>query len=605
MIRWLRSSLPARAGLAVILIAVLALASSLSAGLIAWFSQGDAAAINTAGSVRMETYHLSWKLAAGASAEELAEIGQSLRQRLDSPSLKRVLEDGADADLQGSYQQILQRWNNQLQPALEQRDAAAFQALALPFVEQLNQFVSLLQRQSEHKQTWQQVIQGAALFTTLFVLLLGLYELQYSVVTPLQELVEATQRFRRGDFQARVNHQSQDELGQLATSFNAMAETIEQSHRTLETLVRQKTLNLQQANAALELLYQSSRSLATRLANAEGLDELIRRFQQRLPGLRLSLCLHGQLQAPTPQLIALHGADSREVCALSDCASCQRHQPTGRQSFSISNQGNALGELKAHFVDGHAPQTWETELIQALATLIGTSLSLKRQREQDHRLLLFEERAIIARELHDSLAQALSYMKLQVSRMQTLMRRGEPVSTLENVTAELREGVNNAYRQLRELLTTFRLQIHDAGLTQELKATAEEFSRRGDFQVHLHLDSLAFELSASEQIHLLQITREALSNCLRHAHAENVWLQLRQHGETLRLSVEDDGRGFSAPCDQREHHGLNIMDERARSLRGQLQIFSRTPQGTRVQMEFCPEFLGHPTVGHPTEGSVT
>ncbi|POA21642.1 nitrate/nitrite two-component system sensor histidine kinase [Pseudomonas sp. FW300-N1A1] len=600
MIRWLRSSLPARAGLAVILIAVLALASSLSAGLIAWFSQGDAAAINTAGSVRMETYHLSWKLASGANAEELTRIAQSLQQRLDSPSLKAVLEDGANPDLQRSYQQIQQDWNEALHPALIRGDGATFQAGALPFVEQLNRFVSLLQRQSEHKQTWQQVIQGVALFTTMIILLIGLYELQYSVVTPLEELVEATQRFRRGDFKARVNYRSPDELGQLAMSFNAMAETIEESHRTLETQVLQKTLNLQQANAALELLYQSSRSLATRLANAEGLDELIRRFQKRLPGLRLSLCLQGQLQAPAQQLLALHGARNREVCASSNCATCQKHQQPHPITLSISNQGSELGELKAHFIDGHAPQAWETQLIQALANLIGTSLSLKRQREQDHRLLLLEERTIIARELHDSLAQALSYMKLQVSRMQTLMRRGEPVETLETVTAELREGLNNAYRQLRELLTTFRLQIHDAGLVPELKDTAQEFSRRGEFQVHLHVDSLAFELSASEQIHILQITREALSNCLRHAHAHNAWLQLRQDGEHVRLSIEDDGRGFSGSYDLREHHGLNIMNERARSLRGQLQIVSREPQGTLVQMEFRPEFLGQ-----PTEGSVT
>lgn len=600
MIRWLRSSLPARAGLAVILIAVLALASSLSAGLIAWFSQGDAAAINTAGSVRMETYHLSWKLASGANAEELTRIAQSLQQRLNSQSLKAVLEDGANPDLQRSYQQIQQDWNEALHPALVRGDGATFQAGALPFVEQLNRFVSLLQRQSEHKQTWQQVIQGVALFTTMIILLIGLYELQYSVVTPLEELVEATQRFRRGDFKARVNYRSPDELGQLAMSFNAMAETIEESHRTLETQVQQKTLNLQQANAALELLYQSSRSLATRLANAEGLDELIRRFQKRLPGLRLSLCLQGQLQAPAQQLLALHGARNREVCASSNCASCQKHQQPHPITLSISNQGSELGELKAHFIDGHAPQAWETQLIQALANLIGTSLSLKRQREQDHRLLLLEERTIIARELHDSLAQALSYMKLQVSRMQTLMRRGEPVETLETVTAELREGLNNAYRQLRELLTTFRLQIHDAGLVPELKDTAQEFSRRGEFQVHLHVDSLAFELSASEQIHILQITREALSNCLRHAHAHNAWLQLRQDGEHVRLSIEDDGRGFSGSYDLREHHGLNIMNERARSLRGQLQIVSREPQGTLVQMEFRPEFLGQ-----PTEGSVT
>ena len=600
MIRWLRSSLPARAGLAVILIAMLALASSLSAGLIAWFSQGDAAAINTAGSVRMETYHLSWKLVAGAQHTELRSISDSLQQRLDSQSLKNVLEDGTNLELQNSYQQIQRNWRDNLRPALERGDAERFQSLAEPFVEQLNQFVSLLQRQSEHKQAWQQVIQGAALFTTLIVLLVGLYQLQYGVVNPLQELVEATRRFRHGEFQVRVNHQSEDELGQLATSFNAMAETIEQAHRTLKTQVQQKTLNLQQANAALELLYQSSRTLATRQANAEGLDELIRRFQQRLPGLRLSLCLQGQLQAPAQQLLALHGANSREVCASTACATCQKHPQGNPQAFSISNQGNELGELKAHFVDGHAPQSWETELIQALANVIGTSLSLKRQREQDHRLLLLDERTIIARELHDSLAQALSYMKLQISRMQTLLRRGEPTATLETVTAELREGVNTAYRQLRELLTTFRLQIHDAGLVHELQDTAQEFSRRGQFQVHLHVDNLAFELSASEQIHLLQITREALSNCLRHAHAANAWLQLRQDGEQVRLSIEDDGRGFSGTCDQREHHGLNIMDERARSLHGRLQIFSRAPQGTLVQMEFRPEFLGQ-----PTEGSVT
>ncbi|MBY8949987.1 HAMP domain-containing protein [Pseudomonas sp. SH10-3B] len=599
MFNWLRSSLPARAGLAVILIAILALASSLSAGLIAWFSQGDAAAINTAGSVRMETYHLSWKLAAGAPAAEIDAIIHSLQGRLDSQSLKAVLEDGPRSALLQSYQQIQQRWNDDLHPALARGDAGLFQASAPGFVDQLNQFVSLLQQQSEQKQGWQQGIQGLALFSTLIILLIGLYELQYGVVNPLEELVHATRRFRDGDFKTRVNHRSEDELGQLALSFNAMAETIEESHRTLESQVRQKTLNLQQANAALELLYQSSRSLATRLANAEGLDELIRRFQKRLPGLRLSLCLQGHFLAPAQQMLSLH-ENGRNVCAIGDCASCQKIHVALPQVFSISNQGAELGELKAHFLDGHAPQDWEKQLIQALANLIGTSLSLKRQREQDHRLLLLDERTIIARELHDSLAQALSYMKLQVSRMQTLIRRGEPVETLATVTAELRDGLNNAYRQLRELLTTFRLQIHDAGLVQELQDTAEEFSQRGEFQVHLHVDALAFQLSASEQIHLLQITREALSNCLRHAHAQNAWLQLRQEGETVSLSIEDDGRGFCEEVDRREHHGLTIMDERARSLHGHLDISPREPQGTRVQLRFHPEFLGQPLQGtHP------
>ena len=471
-------------------------------------------------------------------------------------------------------------------------DKAAFQQHTEAFVEQLEHFVLLLQKQSERRQGWQQSIQGAALLITVIILLVGMYELQINVITPMQELVKAAERFRNGDHSARVEFRSEDELGQMAESFNAMAETIEESHRTLESRVAQKTLTLAQTNAALELLYQSSSSLATSQANAERLDELINRFQQRLPGLRLTLCLHDNIQAPAEQLLALHGSETREVCARTDCDTCERKNNPDQAVFGISNQGNDLGELKAYFRDGHQPQAWETALIQALANLIGTALSLKRQREQEHRLLLLDERTIIARELHDSLAQALSYMKLQVSRLQTLIRRGENPEMLDSVSGELRDGLNTAYRQLRELLTTFRLQIQDGGLDQELKDTVEEFSQRGAFACELQIDRLAFQLSASEQIHLLQITREALSNCARHAQAEHAWLYLRQVGEQIELLVEDDGIGFSPGFDPRMHHGLTIMQERARSLHGQLSIESRAPRGTRIHLQFRPDFLG-------------
>ncbi len=66
LVQWIRGSLPVRAGLAVMLIAILALGSAVSAGMIAWLSEDDAAAINTAGSLRMATYRLAWKLEAQA-----------------------------------------------------------------------------------------------------------------------------------------------------------------------------------------------------------------------------------------------------------------------------------------------------------------------------------------------------------------------------------------------------------------------------------------------------------------------------------------------------------------------------------------------------------
>jgi two-component system nitrate/nitrite sensor histidine kinase NarX len=148
---------------------------------------------------------------------------------------------------------------------------------------------------------------------------------------------------------------------------------------------------------------------------------------------------------------------------------------------------------------------------------------------------------------------------------------------------------------LRELLTTFRLQIQDGGIEQALDDTAREFAERGNLRVLLHAEPLAFTLSATEQIHLLQIAREALSNCARHAQASQAWVHLRQCGENVELLVEDDGIGIDPAFDSRHHHGLNIMQERARSLGGSLALTPREPQGTRVRLLFCPEFLRQPT----------
>lgn len=589
--QWLRSSLPARAGVAVVLISVLALASSLSAGLIAWFSEDDAAAINTAGSLRMKTYQTSWAMEARASHERINALGMELERRLYSHELERVLEGNQDDALNQAYATLKQRWQQELKPALQSGTYATFLEQADSFVSALDQFVLQLQRHSERKQVWQQAIQGMALFITMIILVIGMYELQNSVITPLEELGSVAERFRSGDLSARVSYRSDDELGQMALSFNAMADAIEESHHTLASRVAQKTESLARANDALELLYNSSRDIASNQARADHLDLLIERFQQLLPGLRLTLCLSNNPGSADEPRLALHGSESREICSRNDCAGCERLHQHNLTSFPVSNQGNPLGELRAHFTDGRSAAGWEAGMIQALADLVGMALSLERQRERDHRLVLLDERTIIARELHDSLAQALTYMKLQVTRLQTLIQRGESSEKLLSVSDELKEGLNNAYRQLRELLTTFRLQIKDGGLAQALDDTTREFSERGGFPVFLQSDPLAVSLSASEQIHLLQIAREALSNCARHSGAQQVWVHLHQDNEHVVLTIEDDGRGITTDFDQRQHHGIGIMQERTRSLNGALVIAPRQPRGTRIELTFRPEFL--------------
>ncbi|WP_462379225.1 ATP-binding protein [Pseudomonas sp. Marseille-QA0892] len=588
MKRWYEGSLLVRAGLAVSIITLLALVSAVTGVLIAWLSAGEAAAINAAGSLRMQTYRLSWQLDREAAPDHIQAMKDRFEQRLLGPELTAVLDD-EDNRLDQAYRALVDRWTTQLAPALASQDAATFLGNADDFVTQLDEFVLQLQQRSERKRAWQQMVQGTTLVITIVVLLVGLHQLRYGVLMPMRELLRSLTRFREGDLTTRVTHRSPDELGHVAGGFNAMADAIEESHRTLEQRVAQETERLSRANAALQLLYRSSRHIATQPATAESIEAMLDNFQRSLSGLALTLCLHGDGAASTDTSIAIQGR-KRRTCPPDACESCPTH--ARRQVVcQVSSQQHAMGELAARFDDGHVPESWETELIQALADLIGTALSLERRRLQEHQLVLFEERAIIARELHDSLAQALSYMKLQVSRLQTLMRRGANAETLQPVTDEIRDGLNDAYRQLRELLVTFRLKIREGGFHQALAETIDEFARRADFTLDTRIRPFAFSLSAAEEIHVLQIAREALSNCVRHAGASTVRVSLQPTESGLELVIEDDGAGLPPAIDAQHHHGLSIMRERARNLDGNLAIEPSTPRGTRVRLTFRPRFL--------------
>src|SRR5690606_5059031 len=153
------------------------------------------------------------KLEAEHSPEQVRQLATQFEERLASPAL--TLELKSNADLHDAYLALQQRWREELKPALLSGDFEEFPPRAESFVEQLNAFVLLLQKRSEAKQGWVQTIQGLALFVTVVVLMVGIYQLQGTVLAPLQELVAANERFRSGDLGVRVKYDAEDELGQV------------------------------------------------------------------------------------------------------------------------------------------------------------------------------------------------------------------------------------------------------------------------------------------------------------------------------------------------------------------------------------------------------
>ena len=210
---------------------------------------------------------------------------------------------------------------------------------------------------------------------------------------------------------------------------------------------------------------------------------------------------------------------------------------------------------------------------------VGAALAAAERRDEHRRLGVLEERAAIARELHDSLAQSLSYTKIQIARLSAnIEREGHSPQSL-TVLMELREGVNSAYRELRELLTTFRLGLGEEGFAGALRDTVAEFERRSGVRTALVNELLRVELSANEQVHVLQVVREALTNIEHHAHARHAWVALTTRRRPGHRGLDRGRRRRHRRATQSPHghFGLAIMRDRAQSVGGELGIERARP----------------------------
>jgi len=667
-----RQSLSLHAWGAILIIATLAVMSTLGSGALAWVARSDAEAINVAGSVRMATYRLNFQIATDFSdnhpfspslhvgqnsvgdktnehsakqdtldfankttAEKIDILSRDMENRLEELQVYQLTSANRHVRINEQLKEIREQWYQDLKPALLAQDKQGFYSVSSRYIEDVNDFVGELQYRNEQRQTWQQNLQILSLLLIAIIVLIGMRRLQKSVLLPIQQLIKANNQFKRGQTQTRVSIKGYREFEVLGSSFNDMAGTIETYQRSLESEVQIKTQHLVKANQVLSLFYDFSKSLTTSQVSLYQLDDLIADFSKALPHLEFTLCIQNKY-ITNKNAIVLHGEKMKELCKKLSCESCGIKNGEHTKSYPIVHQQETFGELRVRpkstlvmnrsFVtdgddnaDNHSNITPEQriqmteagsifpfvsaeldaqndELIVALTNLISTALSLRKQRQQEHQLILFEERSTIARELHDSLAQSLSYLKIQVSVLERHLKNAarEPVQApvYQNIE-QIKIGLGSAYQQLRDLLVTFRLTIDNDNFDEALRDAASEFASKGNFNMTVHNRIMTLNLSDTEQIDLIQIAREALSNISRHAKAKNVEIQLAyEDGDKyIVMSIIDDGVGMSGSVDQTQHHGLIIMKERAHNIGGELIVTDNQPQGTIVTVRFAPNFF--------------
>ena len=578
LIQWLRASIVRQYLVALLFIGFLAVLAAAPALVLTEQSTGSGGAINVSGSMRMQSYKLALAVADPFSSyDQRKEMTLSALDEFGAKLMSPGLLKGVPYDAMDQYHALKDRYETSVRPLAEASidDLWArkeFTKQIPVFVEDVDRFVQTLENGLNNRLALLQKILTVILLGAVLVSFVMLMMMQRSIFKPLLEIGRAADAVRQGDFSVRTKAPAPNEIGRLSTSFNFMVDELGRLYGNLENEVARKTQDLNRRNAGLQFLSRVAQAVTWRnLSERHALDGLLTEAAQQLGAKALRIRV-GQ-------------GDKDYVLAQSVTTEAATDLFTGDTSehFSLSTDKAKTGFLDVKFEA--TPEAWQRDLSQAMAQTVGRGSERSFRQADDRRLAVLEERSTIARELHDSIAQSLSYSRIQMHRLKVFIEREEPREKVLQTVTELSEGIATAYSQLREVLTTFRLQINSSGLNGAVEETVEEFRNRTGIATTVTNELLGIELSPNEQIHFIHILREALINIEKHARATNVSVRMMRSPEGgFVLKVEDDGIGIGSTTGKYKHFGLSIMRERAEALHGTLSVAPGHEKGTCVTL---------------------
>lgn len=546
--------------------------------------QGSAHAINKAGSLRMQSYRL---LAAIPLTEGDSKLLDDMNATVFSEELQNAaLRDGQDSQLKA----LQQYWQLELAPGMKHAQNQATVATDVAsFVDRIDHLVTSFDHTTEQRIRYVVWLQRVMAIGMALLFLFTIVWLRARLLRPWKQLLAMARAVSHRDFTQRVHISGRNEMASLGMALNNMSKELAESYSVLERRVQEKTAGLEQKNEILAFLWQANR----RLHSSAPLCERISPVLNGLQGLTLLRDIEVRVydfeDEDNHQEFACH---SDLECDDKGCYLCPRDLPPLPDAgttlkWRLSDAHNQYGILLATLPVGRHLSHDQQQLVDTLVEQLTSTLALDRHQEHQQQLIVMEERATIARELHDSIAQSLSCMKMQVSCLQM---QGENLpEESRQLLGQIRNELNTSWAQLRELLTTFRLQLTEPGLRPALESSCQEYSAHFGFTVQLDYQLPPRFVPSHQAIHVLQIAREALSNALKHTQATEVTVTVSLRDNQVRLVVADNGRGVPDQAERSNHYGLIIMRDRAQSLRGDCQVRRRENGGTEVVVTFIPE----------------
>ncbi len=581
---------------------------------VSWQLDGGAAAVNEAGRMRMQSYRMSLAVGTGETGElsaQAAEFDRSL-STLRHGDPERPLFVAWDEISTARFAVVEQDWARYQARWITGQPSALtdLRVQTVAFASHIDAFVTSIET---HIAKWTALLHLLQV-SMLALVILGAAVLLYTgylfVLEPVGQLKQAIDKIQSGNFDARVERVTSDEFGTLADGFNDMAAHLQSMYQNLESKVAEKTAQLQEKTARLESLYE----VTGLVSNATSLETLAQGFTKSVARIAHAdgVALRWSNQANQRHLmLAAHGlpvamVDAEHCIYTGDCHCGAANAEAALNVIPIRNMAESspqhcakagfetvvtlpvrlherlMGEVDLFFHARVNPTLSERSLLEALSSHLASGMENLRLNALEMEAAVSQERHLLARELHDSIAQSLAFLKIQVQLMRDALKTNDPVQ-IAQVLEEIDIGVRESYGDVRELLLHFRTRTNAEDIEPALATTLRKFEHQSGIKATLTMQGQGMPLSPELQIQVLHIVQEALSNVRKHAQASQVWLDVQQL-PAWRFEVRDNGIGFEPDTDALDetHVGLRIMSERSQRIGAELEVLSSPSRGSSI-----------------------
>ena len=454
----------------------------------------------------------------------------------------------------------------------------------------------------------------------IVLLILLFWEIWRELLQPLLRLCDWADLMRGVNLDAQVELSGDSDFSELARDINMLGNMINQLSRNTEIQLQKHTDYITRESRSLAILYD----VASSINLSRDLNELFEKSLESLcNNLNASAGIIRQFMGKKKRdVVASFGNINHTFLASADHflsieypsndikldriyrIDSLEHETvfgpdiTGQQekirvlSILLQYREGIRGAIHLFFPDDSSVDLEDyNELLLSIGQHLGSAVEKFRLLEEESELLVMQERTRLSHELHDSLAQTIASLRIQIRVIDETFHSNDEKAIWHQME-RIEYTIDQANHQLRELIAHFRVPINEQGLISSIEDSVRRTQDEMGIPVYFQNEWPKQEFTAEVELNVLRIVQECLVNIRKHSQAEVVRILLSYREGNNIVLIEDDGIGFeesSIISEGGQHLGLNILRDRAGEINASIDIESEPGDGTRIHLQFKAE----------------